>query len=236
MAADEGGGNAGNGAAPAPAAAAADDGAGASAGRAKRRCVLRRTAVPSAAHYVGYVEDGETPAMIARKFEAMERILAARRAEAAAAAVGASQQDDNGAAAGTSQPLADDPSQAAGANDGGGGGGAPADLDDADLARIFAATSVFSVRSVLRGNAAVLARAPFSGGGSGGGARRGGGRVGAHAADADGSFEEDRDGWSDGELCSGAYVCVCMLICACVLDEQTAGGTGRCSAMQMTPL
>jgi hypothetical protein len=53
-------------------------------GRAKRRCVLRRAALPSAAHYVGYVEDDETPAMIMRKFEEMERVLAQRRAGPAA--------------------------------------------------------------------------------------------------------------------------------------------------------
>lgn len=37
--------------------------------RPKRRCVARKTAVPSAVHYVGYVEDDETPEMIMRKFE-----------------------------------------------------------------------------------------------------------------------------------------------------------------------
>lgn len=47
--------------------------------RPKRRCVARRSALPSAAHYVGYVEDDETPEMIMRKFEEMERLLAARR-------------------------------------------------------------------------------------------------------------------------------------------------------------
>ena len=30
--------------------------------------------MPSAVHYVGYVEDGETPEMIMKKFEALERV------------------------------------------------------------------------------------------------------------------------------------------------------------------
>ncbi len=41
----------------------------------KRRSVLRRKeTMPSAVHYVGYVEDDETPESIARKFEELERI------------------------------------------------------------------------------------------------------------------------------------------------------------------
>lgn len=48
--------------------------------RSKRRCAGRRNAqsrtgtIPSAVHYVGYVEDDETPEMIMRKFEELERI------------------------------------------------------------------------------------------------------------------------------------------------------------------
>ena len=55
-------------------------------GRGKRRCPGRRaaqvksSAIPSAVHYVGYVEDDETPEMIMRKFEELERIKAAASA------------------------------------------------------------------------------------------------------------------------------------------------------------
>ena len=43
----------------------------------KRRCVRKSSNVPSAVHYVGYVEDDETPESITRKFEELERIQAA---------------------------------------------------------------------------------------------------------------------------------------------------------------
>ncbi|GIL58616.1 hypothetical protein Vafri_13634 [Volvox africanus] len=44
--------------------------------RPKRRCVAAKAqqVVPSAIHYVGYVEDDETPEMIMKKFEELERI------------------------------------------------------------------------------------------------------------------------------------------------------------------
>ena len=42
--------------------------------RPKRRCVASKAAVPSAVHYVGYVEDDETPEMIMRKFEELSKV------------------------------------------------------------------------------------------------------------------------------------------------------------------
>ena len=42
--------------------------------RPKRRCVTARANVPSAVHYVGYVEDEETPEMIMRKFEELNKV------------------------------------------------------------------------------------------------------------------------------------------------------------------
>lgn len=45
--------------------------------RPRRRCASRHATarnIPSAIHYVGYVEDDETPEMIMRKFEELERI------------------------------------------------------------------------------------------------------------------------------------------------------------------
>lgn len=45
--------------------------------RPRRRCTSRHATnrnMPSAIHYVGYVEDDETPEMIMRKFEELERI------------------------------------------------------------------------------------------------------------------------------------------------------------------
>ena len=45
--------------------------------RPKRRCAARPGTLPSGAHYVGYVEDGETPEMIMKKFEELDRVMAA---------------------------------------------------------------------------------------------------------------------------------------------------------------
>ena len=42
--------------------------------RPKRRCATKRANVPSAVHYVGYVEDDETPEMIMKKFEELEKV------------------------------------------------------------------------------------------------------------------------------------------------------------------
>lgn len=42
--------------------------------RPRRHCAARRTAAPSAVHYVGYVEDDETPEMIMKKFEELEKV------------------------------------------------------------------------------------------------------------------------------------------------------------------
>lgn len=43
--------------------------------RPKRRCASSKSAMPSAIHYVGYVEEDETPEMIMKKFEEMEKVL-----------------------------------------------------------------------------------------------------------------------------------------------------------------
>jgi len=45
--------------------------------RPKRQCARAAravTALPSVAHYVGYVEDNETPEQIMKKFETMEKV------------------------------------------------------------------------------------------------------------------------------------------------------------------
>ena len=54
-----------------------EDGSG--AGRPKRRCSSRAkfSAAPSAVHYVGYVEEDETPEAIMKKFEELDKARAA---------------------------------------------------------------------------------------------------------------------------------------------------------------
>jgi hypothetical protein len=153
--------------------------------------VQRRTAVPSAAHYVGYVEDDETPEMIMKKFEAMEHILAgagtaaagppaltpplAAAAEAAAAeahprrpstdpeACSVPPQKEEEMEAEDDHPQAGgpDPITTAAAA---AAGAAPL-LDDSHLEAIFKATSIFNVRSVLAGNEALLRENAGGGGG-----------------------------------------------------------------------
>ncbi|KAK9867049.1 hypothetical protein WJX84_006607 [Apatococcus fuscideae] len=49
--------------------------------RPKRRCARKQSVVPSAVHYVGYVEEDETPEMIMKKFEELERVMATSTAE-----------------------------------------------------------------------------------------------------------------------------------------------------------
>eukprot|EP00879_Flechtneria_rotunda_P014792 GHRR01015456.1.p1 GENE.GHRR01015456.1~~GHRR01015456.1.p1 ORF type:complete len:425 (+),score=130.60 GHRR01015456.1:682-1956(+) len=121
--------------------------------RSKRRCVLRKTALPDATHYVGYVEDEETPEMIMRKFEEMERIRAAHQArQALSEAVQGSQCLVGSTSA---APAAD------GAGPGSVAQQAPnttnnAPLNDEQLHAIFKATSMYNVKSVLENNEALM--------------------------------------------------------------------------------
>ena len=62
----------------------------------RRRCARKAGPAPSAMHYVGYVEDDETPESIARKFQELERIeAAARQASAVAPAAHRTCQQQN---------------------------------------------------------------------------------------------------------------------------------------------
>lgn len=44
--------------------------------RPKRRRAAARATVPSAVHYLGYVEEDETPEAIMKKFEELEKVPA----------------------------------------------------------------------------------------------------------------------------------------------------------------
>jgi hypothetical protein len=101
-------------------------------GRSKRRSALRKTNMPSAAHYVGYVEEDETPEMIMKKFEELEKIMGGSKP--AASPVEAT------AAAGADTLV---PSSSQG-------------LNDAQLDEIFKATSIFSVKAIMSGNEALM--------------------------------------------------------------------------------
>lgn len=127
--------------------------------RSRRRCVIRKTAVPDATHYVGYVEDEETPEMIMKKFEEMEKIKAASRRPAHAAAAAAEPADAAGpsssravseAAAAGSDVIAAEQTIAAAGDD------AEGPLDQQQLQAIFKATSMYNVKSVLGNNEALM--------------------------------------------------------------------------------
>lgn len=123
------------------------------ADRSRRRCVLRKTAMPDATHYVGYVEDEETPEMIMKKFEELERIRAAAAARPAAPTAPASAgvtggehfvviapaQGDSGAESGSGERADSD-----------------APLDQEALQAVFRATSLYNVKSLICNNEALL--------------------------------------------------------------------------------
>jgi hypothetical protein len=112
--------------------------------RPKRRSVLRKNAVPDATHYVGYVEDEETPEMIMRKFEEMERIKASSGKRSGS--VPADEQPGSSTAA---EAAAAARQQEAPAHDDA--------LNQEQLHAIFKATSMFNVKSVLSNNEALMA-------------------------------------------------------------------------------
>ena len=107
--------------------------------RSKRRCASRRKIndkTPSAVHYVGYVEDDETPESIARKFEELERIQAAGRLSGTPPAEGPGAATPDSGAGSVLDAGAPSPDPAS----------APAEeLTDEQLMEVFKQTSVFTV-------------------------------------------------------------------------------------------
>lgn len=121
--------------------------------RPKRRCASRNvhaSAMPSATHYVGYVEDEETPEMIMAKFLELERIeKAAQEARKAQIAGAEPKEGAQGEATGNAEgavPSGDD------AEDGGKGQA----LTDEQLLQVFKQTSMFNVKTALQDNAMLM--------------------------------------------------------------------------------
>ena len=150
--------------------------------RQKRRCVASKQKAPSAAHYVGYVEDGETTEMIMKKFEEMERLVRVHKqqqaagGEASGSGGGVDRNPDSGQAAGcsgggpglpgvadTAGGFKEDRLQAA---DGGSGqshveaaaaaGGFTGGFTEELLLEVFKNTSVYNVRSVIANNEVLM--------------------------------------------------------------------------------
>ncbi len=113
-----------------------------------------KSLVPSAVHYVGYVEDGETPEMIMKKFEELQRIQdaamnrqrdgAAGHAPPGSSAAGASGADAVADLNGEGQPSTSGTAQPPG-NEG-------EALDEASLLEVFKQTSIYNVRAALADN------------------------------------------------------------------------------------
>jgi N6-adenosine-specific RNA methylase IME4 len=107
-------------------------------GRAKRRCASRSrsTAVPSAVHYVGYVEDDETPEMIMAKFAELEKIK-----HAIADKAPPTEEDAPEDPVQQQQQEQEQPDQ---------------QLNDEQLLEVFKQTSMFNVRTALDNNTMLL--------------------------------------------------------------------------------
>lgn len=116
--------------------------------------MLRKTAVPDATHYVGYVEDDETPEMIMKKFEEMERIKAVTRRPAAA--VSQPHADPAGPSSSTAAIGAAASSGAAPALQDAAAADEEGPLDQQQLQEIFKATSMYNVKSLLGNNEALM--------------------------------------------------------------------------------
>lgn len=104
------------------------------AGRPKRRCSSRSkaSAAPSAVHYVGYVEEDETPEAIMKKFEELDKVMAKQN-----------EASTSEAASDTDREQADQAGLSATAELG---------LTDAQLMEVFKQTSIFNVKSALANN------------------------------------------------------------------------------------
>jgi len=117
--------------------------------------------MPSAVHYVGYVEDEETPEMIMKKFEALEAVrsaaeerAAARRAERELRDGGEGEAGQGGeGAAGDAAGAARGDGVARGPGDAGPAPPSPGDggLQDEHLVEVFKQTSMFSVKTAQLG-------------------------------------------------------------------------------------
>lgn len=113
--------------------------------RPKRRCATNAlydsSALPSAVHYVGYVEDDETPEMIMAKFVELERIQQAELNLKKEIPVETKKENDNRKNIEDSNVLQSDSKQA---------------LTDEQLLEVFKQTSMFNVKTALRDNAMLM--------------------------------------------------------------------------------
>jgi hypothetical protein len=120
--------------------------------RPKRRATQRHrsTQLPSAAHYVGYVEDDESPEMIMRKFEALERVKqAALDKKSEAMAEKKAEGNSNGEEKDTlaASKMMEETTSLAGKGSEEQGG-----YDESLLLEVFKETSYFNVKALKASN------------------------------------------------------------------------------------
>ncbi|QDZ20492.1 hypothetical protein HOP50_04g30100 [Chloropicon primus] len=128
-------------------------------GAARRSRLGGSAGLPSAVHYVGYVEDDETPEMIMKKFEALERVKQAvldKRLDTTEKGVESPAEEDEGDGMrrpGATEEGAKDPSSPSGLDEiDASRGKGDNDLDESDLLEVFKQTSLFSVKSAQTSN------------------------------------------------------------------------------------
>eukprot|EP00884_Botryococcus_braunii_P022634 jgi/Botrbrau1/9054/Bobra.0376s0028.1 len=113
--------------------------------RPKRRCTktAQPSHMPSAVHYVGYVEDDETPEMIMKKFEELEKVKRMTCSDTVP-------DINNEGGSPTDAHFREDSEGDAKNLDG-------KVLSEAQLLQVFKQTSIFNVRSALQGNDVLMA-------------------------------------------------------------------------------
>lgn len=111
--------------------------------RSSRRIVRNRYRLPSSAHYVGYVEDNETPDMIMRKFDELDKVITGDMASQTEGTPStqlnhkkALDHELHGAMTSSGKELL---------------------LNEEQLKEIFKRTSIFNVKSTIAANHALVA-------------------------------------------------------------------------------
>lgn len=118
--------------------------------RSTRRVAKNRFRVPSSAHYVGYVEDNETPEMIMKKFEELDKVITDTKP--GQAGDGALETDKcSKEEVGEEEEKKEE--------------GCSGFLNEEQLNELFKRTSMFTVKSAMARERELLQREMYGGGG-----------------------------------------------------------------------
>lgn len=140
----------------------------------RRGCAAARNVVPSSVHYLGYVEEDETPEAIEKKFEELAKVRALPGLNSKLISVAGLECASRAAfkvtrwlldaqveaAAGAASKAQREAREVEGSGAEPGSGGvaelAEAGLTEEQLMEVFKQTSIFNVRSAMAGNEALL--------------------------------------------------------------------------------